>query len=894
MNSPQVVRIVFAVAAFIACRASAQTPAWSQFSASPSVSRHDDICPVNETIAYTASGTAGIYKTTDGGKTWTQKAAGYSATHFRCIGFADAQHGWAGNLGAGSYDTVMTDTNNILYETFDGGNTWSNRPGFYEAGMKGLCSMHVFDPQTIYGVGRVRGPAYFIKSTDGGTNWSITNLTAGGVMGGLMDVYFKDKTNGFAVGMDTNDFYTQVYHGAIARTTNGGLSWNVVASTAYPNCYFWKMSWPTPDIGYVSLQKNPISSDAIVYYKTTDGGATWTSNGVPVSAVGISSFYWQGIGFVSPTEGWAGGDGSMYINNFLHTTDGGASWTRMGYNDSRRINRIRVLNSNMAFASGTRVHVFRIPLTNAIPPQSLTVPIGSTATFSNTSFGTAPLIYQWRHAGTNLPGATTNSFSVTNVQSTNAGNYDVIVGDYSGSLTSIVAVLTVSVTNVAPTINTQPQSLSVFSGQNAFFTVSASGSAPLSYQWLFNGTNLAGATDSGYTRANSQPAHAGNYSVVVTNVAGSVTSAVAALTVTVPIVSFQDDFDSYASPSTVTSATTTNGYKIFFRAASGGMDFKAIFGFNYSTITFPTNIPPAPHSVGGTTKGLYLTVNKDATMAAAAVNLYPTGQLASGNFSLKYDLWINYRDPLTSTEHALAGINHSANVTNRIGQSPSDGLFFVLEGEADSAPTSTTLRDYSVFRGGGSGTPVLITTNNTAFGPTPLLAPQFDNGDPGLMALFPAQTIPGYGTTASGTAGLRWLSGEVRQVNNLVTWILNGAAIAQYTNTFAAYTNGTIMLGYNDNFPSIGDSNNFAIFDNVRVEPIVLSPVQLLSPQIVGNNFAFSFATEPYESYTVQWATNLTSPTWLNLTNFAGNGAPNDILVPLNGFAPQYFRVSRP
>src|SRR5207249_7422659 len=87
---------------------------------------------------------------------------------------------------------------------------------------------------------------------------------------------------------------------------------------------------------------------------------------------------------------------------------------------------------------------------------------------------------------------------------------------------------------VAPAITLQPQSLIVTQGVNATFSVTATGSAPLGYQWRFNGTNLAGATASNYARNSAQAADAGNYSVVVSNAAGSLTSSNAALTVLVP------------------------------------------------------------------------------------------------------------------------------------------------------------------------------------------------------------------------------------------------------------------------------------------------------------------------------------------------------------------------
>jgi hypothetical protein len=342
----------------------------------------------------------------------------------------------------------------------------------------------------------------------------------------------------------------------------------------------------------------------------------------------------------------------------------------------------------------------------------------------------------------------------------------------------------------------------------------------------------------------------------------------------------------------VTNIGTTNGYKIVFRAATGPIDFKAIFGFDYSTVTYPTSIPSAPNSLGRTTKGLFLTVNKDATGAVAAVNLYPTNQFFDGDFSFKCDMWINWANPATSSEHTLLGINHSGNFTNRIGVSPSDGLFFAVAGDDDS--TATTIQDYAVFRGGGANGPVWMRTNNTTFGPAPLLAPSFDNYEPGFTNLFPSQTFPGYGTTPAGSAGMRWITAEIRQRKNLVTWLLNGTIVAQYTNTFA-YTNGNIMLGYDDVFSSIGDSNNFVVLDNIRVERFAPEAETIFSPQISGSDFHFSFNTEWGENYLVQQATTLTPPDWTTLTNLNGNGDARMISVPLtNNVKENYFRVVVP
>jgi len=84
---------------------------------------------------------------------------------------------------------------------------------------------------------------------------------------------------------------------------------------------------------------------------------------------------------------------------------------------------------------------------------------------------------------------------------------------------------------VPPAITTQPQSRTVSAGSSVSFTVAATGSTPLTYQWQKNGTAIAGATAATYTIASAQAGDAGSYTVVVGNSAGTATSAAAALTV---------------------------------------------------------------------------------------------------------------------------------------------------------------------------------------------------------------------------------------------------------------------------------------------------------------------------------------------------------------------------
>ena len=167
-------------------------------------------------------------------------------------------------------------------------------------------------------------------------------------------------------------------------------------------------------------------------------------------------------------------------------------------------------------------------------PASQTVNAGGSATFSVVATGTAPLAYQWRLGSAPLAGKTTATLSLTGVTTNQAGSYTVIVSNAAGSVTSAAAVLTVNTPLVAPSITAQPQNRTVVEGSTAAFSVSAAGTAPLSYQWLFGSSALAGQTSSTLSLVGVNASQAGSYSVVVANAAGSITSSPALLQVNIP------------------------------------------------------------------------------------------------------------------------------------------------------------------------------------------------------------------------------------------------------------------------------------------------------------------------------------------------------------------------
>jgi hypothetical protein len=419
-------------------------------------------------------------------------------------------------------------------------------------------------------------------------------------------------------------------------------------------------------------------------------------------------------------------------------------------------------------------------------PQNQTVTVGSPASFSVTATGAPTLTYQWRFNASPIGGATNSSYTIASAQTTNAGNYDVVVSNGGGSTTSAVAILTVSTTgpqpftngsfeadfqgwttsgkvdienfagvatdgvkavsfnggqqapngvltqtfattsgqtytltfdagaisglnqdeqrmqvtvqgtttlasklvsvfapgngvkyvgqtmtfvadgpqatlsfqdmsattlnvdllldNVrlssssGPVITAQPQNLTVTVGSPASFSVTATGAAPITYQWRFGGSPIGGATNSTYTIASAQASNAGNYDVVVSNPGGPTTSAIATLTVNTtgpqPFTngSFESDFQGWTTSGKVDIETfagvATDGVKAV--SFNGGQQtpngvltqtFATTQGQSY-TLTFDAG---AISGVNQDEQRMQVTVLGSTTLASKLVSVFAPG-----------------------------------------------------------------------------------------------------------------------------------------------------------------------------------------------------------------------------------------------------------------------------
>jgi hypothetical protein len=216
-----------------------------------------------------------------------------------------------------------------------------------------------------------------------------------------------------------------------------------------------------------------------------------------------------------------------------------------------RVLATNAIGSSASAAVTVSVSDLDIAPTIETQPTNLSVTSGNDAVFAIHARGTEALSYQWYRNGSALAGANTPVLRLSAVTSANAGSYSVAVTNTAGAATSNPAVLIVSAgvpVAVAPSIVTQPVSVTANVGSSATLAVGVDGTGPLAFQWRRNGVNLAGATSAVLTFNSVALPNAGTFSVVVTNSAGSVTSSNAVLDVTA---------ESAAAAPTITSQPST-------------------------------------------------------------------------------------------------------------------------------------------------------------------------------------------------------------------------------------------------------------------------------------------------------------------------------------------------
>ena len=337
---------------------------------------------------------------------------------------------------------------------------------------------------------------------------------------------------------------------------------------------------------------------------------------------------------------------------------------------------------------------------------------------------------------------------------------------------------------------------------------------------------------------------------------------------------FSDDFDvdSFAN------------WVQLFGANNGFDDRSVLFSYDYASLR---NIPSAPHSAGGSTRGLFLQVNKNNSTVngSAGVNLYPQMKSFNGNYALRFDLYLSMGG-VSTTEHALAGLNHSGLLTNRVSLSTNalnttggDGVFVAIETDASNN------RDWTAYTfPTPTSLPTTITNRASTTLTNQLSAPPYAfAGSPG-------------NSTSLSYNHRGWSYVDLAQSNGVISLRVNRHLIYSFPNT-SGFNSGNIMVGMSDQFDSIGSADNYAIIDNVRVVNLSPDPnitsIQLVPVNQVQIDFNAPCAT--IGDLHLQSAASLTEPIgWAddNTATIVPNGGGFRATTAQDG-AMRYYRVRR-
>jgi hypothetical protein len=370
------------------------------------------------------------------------------------------------------------------------------------------------------------------RSDDGGTSWRVIAQS------------FQDEANPLPFGAGERWRPWSVRHGFVATSGDQGAlirvraCYTAPASAGPPSC----VTSSNTRINVLQQSALPTFADqprSVLIRTGETANFAVAASGLPAPAL-----QWQ----TRPAN--AAGDWTNVSEGTGGTT---ASYTTAARLPSNNGEQYRVVATNAlgsVASSYATVSVSDLDVAPGIStqPAPLNVTTGNDAVFAVVAIGTEALSYQWRFNGATIAGANSAVLRLSTVTSANTGSYSVSVSNSAGSATSNPAVLTVSAgapVAVAPSIVTQPASVTAIVGNTATFAVGVDGSGPFSFQWRRDGANIAGATSAVLTFPAVALPNAGSFSVVVTNSAGSVTSSNAVLDVraadmpTVPTITSQ-------------------------------------------------------------------------------------------------------------------------------------------------------------------------------------------------------------------------------------------------------------------------------------------------------------------------------------------------------------------
>ena len=553
--------------------------------------------------------------------------------------------------------------------------------------------------------------------------------------------------------------------------------------------------------------------------QTVNAGQT-VSFGVVASGTGTLSYQWSknGVNIDGATS-------SSYTSPATTIADNGAVYA---VTISNAYGTVSSSNALLTVAPAAVAPTF------STQPASQSIPVGQTASFSVTVSGTVPLSYQWLKNGSNIVGATSSSYTTPAISDADNGAvYAVTVSNSAGAVTSSSATLTVLPALVAPTFSAQPTPQYVESGQSASFTATVTGTAPLSYQWKKNGSNIAGAISNSHTTPLASLADNGAvYTLTVSNSVGTVTSNDATLSVNAaPVIATQPASQSVAAGQTVSFGVVAFGSgTLSYQWSKNGVNISGATTKSYTTPATTSAYNGAVYTV--TVSNAYGTVSSsNATLTVISgptVTTHPSAQTAAEGQAASFSVTASGTAPLTY-QWRKNGI-HISGATASTYTTP-------VNSSADNGAV------YSVVVANSAGT---VTSNNATL--TVYAAPSISI-QPGSQTVNAGQTVS-FGVVASGTGTLSY------------QWSKNGTDISGATSSI--YTTPATTSADNGAVYAVTVSNAYGTVSSsnalLTVAPAAVAPTFSTQPASqsipVGQTASFSVTVSGTVPLSYQWLKN--------------------------------------
>jgi photosystem II stability/assembly factor-like uncharacterized protein len=680
------------------------------------------------------------------------------------------------------------------------------------------------------------------KSTNGGFTW-ITYTTG---VSSIQDISFYSENVGWAVSS-----------GKVLRTTNGGVSWTIVdvAPVNLRSVKFFTslIGWAVGESGFIykstnggvswALQTSNTNQtlhkvttlnsttaiavgDRSVIVKTSDGGTTWTlrhggSNGMP-KLYDVDVFI--NIGYSVGENG-----------TILRTLDDGNTWNAYGSGTTSTLRGVDAMSSGRAFACGDNGKVLKKG-------------VGTNSNWESTETGRMSIFYS--------------------IQSHYDFNGEEPLQAWVAGSGGIMFTFTGGVGCVAPTIASQPQSVTVCEGQSAILSATINGTQS-TIKWKRNGVFISALEGPVLTITNITPSSAGNYEVVVTSPCGDVTSSTRTITVT-PLTQ-PSVITGSANPQTILS----NTYSV---SPMAGASFNWSAGTG-STITGSGNtvqitwsstgartISVSATSACGTSIARTLAVNVSACATPVMPSFSPSPSTASctGGSSV-------------FSVTAFAGINYSWTVSGG-GTITSSGNTATVNWTSTGSHTITVIPS----TGCGNGTPRTVVVNVAAGAAQPSVISGNALVCTGVSTPYSVTNVAGV-TYTWNTGGGGTITGSGNAIN--VTWTSAGAKALTVTPSTACGSGTPRTLAVTVNTvpsqPSViagsttvatGSSNQFSVTNEAGVT-------------YAWNAGTGGTVTGSGNSVSISWSSAGSKTITLTPSNACGNGTARTLNVTVNDCA---------